>query len=79
VIERERVRAAAAARVPLTDGRGQRRVPLRNESINKTLVLLANILDSAVERGGLETNRPAENAAGSKPLARRDGCSSQTS
>jgi len=56
VIERERVRAAAAAGEPLTDKRGQRRVPLSNESINKTLVLLANILDDAVERGGLETN-----------------------
>ncbi len=56
VIERERVRAAAAAGKPLTDKRGQRRVPLSNESINKTLVILANILDSAVERGGLETN-----------------------
>jgi integrase len=56
VIEREKVRAAAAAGTPLRDRRGQRRVPLSNESINKTLVLLANILDSAVERGGLETN-----------------------
>jgi integrase len=35
---------------------GQRQIPLSNESINKTLVLLANILDAAVERGGLETN-----------------------
>jgi integrase len=56
VIEREKVRAAAAAGTPFRDKRGQRRVPLGNESINKTLVLLANILDSAVERGGLETN-----------------------
>jgi integrase len=56
VMERERIRSAAAAGHPLTDKRGQRRVPLSNESINKTLVLLANILDHAVERGGLETN-----------------------
>jgi integrase len=56
VIERERVRRAEASGNPLRDKRGQRRVPLSNESINKTLVMLANILDSAVERGGLETN-----------------------
>ena len=31
-------------------------MPLSNESINKTLVLLTNILDSAVERGALDTN-----------------------
>jgi integrase len=58
VIERERIRRAAAGGNPLTDRRGQRRVALSNESINKTLVLLAQILDSAVERGGLET-KPA--------------------
>ncbi len=56
VAERERVRIAAAKGKPLTRKDGQKRVPLSNESINKTLVLLANILDSAVERGGLETN-----------------------
>ncbi len=56
VIERERVRRAAAAGTPLRDKRGQRRVAMSNESINKTLVMLANILDSVVERGGLETN-----------------------
>ena len=32
------------------------RVPLSNESINKTLVTLTQILDSAVERGLLESN-----------------------
>ena len=41
VIERERIRAAAAAGRPTRDTRGQRRVALSNESINKTLVLLA--------------------------------------
>ena len=54
--ERERVERPRPAGTPLRDKDGQRRVPLSNESINKTLVLLANILDSAVERGGLETN-----------------------
>jgi hypothetical protein len=56
VAERERVRRAAASGKPLTRSDGQKRVPLSNESINKTLVLLANILDSAVERGGLDIN-----------------------
>jgi integrase len=56
VAERERVREAAASGNPLTWKDGQKRVPMSNESINKTLVLLANILDSVVERGGLETN-----------------------
>src|SRR5437764_994453 len=46
----------AARGQPLTRKDGQRRVPVSNESINKTLVLLANILGAAVERGGLETN-----------------------
>jgi integrase len=56
VIERERVKAAAAAGHPVRDNRGQLRKPLSNESINKTLVLLASILDTAVERGALQTN-----------------------
>jgi integrase len=56
VAERERVRQAAESGNPLTRKDGQKRVALSNESINKTLVLLANILDYAVERGGLETN-----------------------
>ena len=42
VIERERVRLAEASGSPLRDKRGQRRVPMSNESINKTLVMLAN-------------------------------------
>src|SRR6516162_1145979 len=46
VIERERVKAAAAAGHPLKDKRGQDRVAMGNESINKTLVLLANVLDT---------------------------------
>jgi len=56
VIERERVSDAIAAREPLRDSRGQRRIPLSNDSINKTLVTLTQILDSAVERGLLESN-----------------------
>lgn len=56
VIERERIRAAAAAGQPIRDKRGQQRVALSNESINKTLVLLANILDTAVEHGLLASN-----------------------
>src|SRR6185437_2009830 len=43
VIERERITAAADAGRPMRDKRGQRRVALSNESINKTLVLLANV------------------------------------
>ena len=38
------------------DERGQRRVVLSNESINKTLVRLANVLDTAVEHGLLASN-----------------------
>jgi integrase len=56
VIERERIKAAADAGRPIRDKRGQRRVALSNESINKTLVLLANILDTAVEHGLLASN-----------------------
>jgi hypothetical protein len=55
VIERERIKAVAAGR-PLRDKRGQRGTPMSNESINKTLVLLANILDTAVEWGALSSN-----------------------
>jgi integrase len=56
VIERERIIAAAAAGQPLRDKRGQRRVPLGNDSINKTLVTLTQVLDSAVERDLLSVN-----------------------
>jgi integrase len=56
LIERERVKAAAAAGHPLRDKRGQARKPLSNGSINKTLVALSQILDSAVERGLLQSN-----------------------
>ena len=55
VFERERIRARAVAGRPIRDKRGQRRVPLSNESINKTL-FLANILDTAVEHGLLASN-----------------------
>ena len=56
LIEREQVMAAAAAGNPLRDKRGQMRKPLSNGSINKTLVTLSQILDSAVERGLLVSN-----------------------
>lgn len=56
VIERERIKAAAAAGQPLRDRRGRLRKAMSNESINKTLVLLANILDTAVERRALPSN-----------------------
>jgi integrase len=56
LIERERVRAAAEAGEPLRDKRGQRRMPMSNGSINKTLVTLAQILESGVERGLIDSN-----------------------
>jgi len=56
IIERERIMRAAAAGEPLRDKRGQRRVPLTNDTINKTLVTLTQILDSAVERDLLASN-----------------------
>ncbi len=56
LIERERVRAAAEVGQPLRDRRGQRRMPMSNGSINKTLVTLAQILESAVERGLVDSN-----------------------
>jgi hypothetical protein len=56
LIERERVRAAAEAGYPIRDKRGQRRMPMSNGSINKTLVTLAQILESAVERGLVDSN-----------------------
>ena len=59
LIERERIRAAAAAGTPMRDKRGQRRKPMSNGSINKTLVTLAQVLESAVERGVLPSNPAA--------------------
>jgi integrase len=47
--EREEIRAARAAGVPLYDRHGQPRRPLSNKSINKLLELLAQILDDASE------------------------------
>jgi hypothetical protein len=64
ILARERVRRAAAEGKPLRDARRQRRVPLSNESINKTLVLLTNILDSAIERGALDTTLRGGSAGG---------------
>jgi integrase len=56
VVERERIRTLAEAGMPVRGKRGQPRVALSNESINKTLVLLANVLDAAVEYELLPTN-----------------------
>lgn len=56
MIERERIKAAADAARPIRDERGQRRVALGNESINKTLLLFVNMLDTAVEHGLLASN-----------------------
>jgi integrase len=54
--QRERIRAAAAAGRPSSGKRGRRRVPISNSTLNKTLRILASILDSAVERQLLATN-----------------------
>ena len=76
LIEREQVKAAAAAGQPLRDKRGQLRKPLSNGSINKTLVTLSQILDSAVERGLLakqprdRQEAPAEDLKADPPAAR---------
>jgi integrase len=56
LIEREQVKAAAAAGHPMRDKRHQRRKPLSNGSINKTLVTLSQILETAVNRGLLTSN-----------------------
>jgi hypothetical protein len=58
LLEREQVRAALPAGRPMRDQRGQRREPLSNGSINKTLVTLSQILETAVE-GRLLTSNPA--------------------
>jgi hypothetical protein len=59
VSERERIRAAATAGTPMRDKRGQQRRPMSNGSINKTLVTLTQILESAVERIMLVSNPAA--------------------
>ncbi|MGZ4239886.1 MAG: N-terminal phage integrase SAM-like domain-containing protein [Solirubrobacteraceae bacterium] len=63
VIERERVAEAIAVGEPLRDKRGQRRVPLSNDSINKTLVTLTQVLERSSEACWPQT-RPAASAAG---------------
>lgn len=73
LVERERITAAAAAGQPLLDRRGQRRRPLSNGSINKTLVTLSQILESAVERDLLPSNPAAgrrRRLKTSKPIRR---------
>ncbi len=73
LIERERIRAAAAAGKPMRNSRGQRRKPMSNGSINKTLVTLTQVLDSALERGLLQSNPAAgkrRRLKESKPIRR---------
>jgi integrase len=59
LIEREQIRAATAAGQPLRDKHGRRRKPISNGSINKTLVTLCQVLESAVEHGLLTSNPAA--------------------
>lgn len=56
VAEREEIKALAAAGKPVRDERGLLVKPLSNESINKTLTLLAAILDVAIDHGLIEAN-----------------------
>lgn len=56
IAERERIQALVDAGEVLRDARGQRIKPLSNESINKTLALLAAILDVAVDHKLLKVN-----------------------
>ncbi len=56
LIEREQIKAAAAARQPMRNKHGQPRRPLSNGSINKTLATLVQILEQAVDRGLLASN-----------------------
>lgn len=57
--ERDEIRAARAAGIPLRDRNGQARRPLSNKSINKLLELLAQILDDASESVFDERQRAA--------------------
>ena len=56
LIERDETDRARTAGVTLVDHAGRRRRGLSNESINKTLALLASMLDDAVERGWVASN-----------------------
>jgi integrase len=56
LIERDETERARAAGVTLIDHAGRPRRGLSNESINKTLALLASMLDDAVERGWAASN-----------------------
>lgn len=56
IAEREQVKALEGGRNAVRDSRGQRVRPLSNESINKTLALLATILDVAIDHGLLVSN-----------------------
>jgi integrase len=56
LIERDETERARAAGVTLVEHNGRPRRTLSNESINKTLALLASMLDDAVERSWLASN-----------------------
>ena len=58
--QRQDILDAMAAGVRLRDHNGRLLRPLSNESINKTLVLLAAILKEAVRKGWLSSNPAAE-------------------
>ncbi len=56
LVERDQIKAAAAAGCPMRGKNGQRRRPLSNRSINTTLATLAQILEQAVDRGLIASN-----------------------
>jgi integrase len=70
-IENEQIRQAAETHRPLRDPRtGQRLRTLSNDSINKTLLTLAQILDEAEDAGWIERN-VARGRRTREPLERR--------
>ena len=70
-IENQQIRQAANAGQPLRDARtGQRLRTLSNESINKTLLTLAQILDEAEDAGWVQRN-VARGRRTREPLERR--------
>jgi integrase len=70
-VENEQIRQASQAGHPLRDARtGQRLRTLSNESINKTLLTLAQILDEAEDAGWVQRN-VARGRRTREPLERR--------
>ena len=70
VIERERSKAAADAGRPIRDKRGQRRVALSNESINKTPVLSRTSSTPPSSTGCSRATRREAGVGGSRLIAR---------